>query len=292
MHQRVIAMDRVVVDGMLRVDMLRALGAKPKPFEPGERLFWDDPHISGEMLKAHLDPTTDAASRRPETIDRIVDWIVDHLGLMPGDSILDLGCGPGLYCQRFHDHGLRVTGIDYSHRSLDYARRSAAESGRNITYTYQDYLTLDLKAQFDAVVLIYGDFAVFSPDKRAELLRRVRGALKPGGRFVFDVFTPSFRPGEERSAWTAKPYGFWRPEPYLCLQNWFYYAEEELHCDQYIVIDEDFTVRVFRNWDQRYTPETMAPVLREQGFARVEFWDCLAGDPYREGVPCLGVVCS
>ena len=27
---------------------------KPIPFTPGEPLFWDDPHISAQMLKAHL----------------------------------------------------------------------------------------------------------------------------------------------------------------------------------------------------------------------------------------------
>ncbi|MCB1660659.1 MAG: hypothetical protein KDI39_20765, partial [Pseudomonadales bacterium] len=46
------------------------LQQKPAPFTPREPLFWNDPHISSQMLKAHLNPDIDAASRKPETIDR------------------------------------------------------------------------------------------------------------------------------------------------------------------------------------------------------------------------------
>jgi len=44
---------------------LIALQEKPNPFTSGEPLFWDDPHISRQMLAAHLDPDIDAASRCP-----------------------------------------------------------------------------------------------------------------------------------------------------------------------------------------------------------------------------------
>ena len=71
------------------------LQQKPAPFTPGEALFWNDPHISAQMLKAHLDPAIEAASRKPETIDRSVAWLIDTLALKPGDALLDLGCGPG-----------------------------------------------------------------------------------------------------------------------------------------------------------------------------------------------------
>lgn len=71
------------------------LTVKPRLFEPGEPLFWNDPHISKGMLKAHLDPTHDAASRRPEIIDNIVKHLLDSGVLTPEMKLLDLGCGPG-----------------------------------------------------------------------------------------------------------------------------------------------------------------------------------------------------
>ncbi len=103
-------------DGGLLIGKLRNLDKRPTLFEPGEPLFWDDPHISSEMLKAHLDPEIDAASRKPATIDLTCDWLVGHFRLRPGDRVLDLGCGPGLYTSRLAKRGLKVTGIDYSRR--------------------------------------------------------------------------------------------------------------------------------------------------------------------------------
>lgn len=107
--------------GQLNLVALVDLQMKPEPFTPGEPLFWNDPYISLQMLQAHLDTGSDLASRRPETIDAIIEWIVAKVGLEPGDSVLDLGCGPGLYTSRLAEHGMRVTGVDYSKRSIDYA---------------------------------------------------------------------------------------------------------------------------------------------------------------------------
>ncbi|HEY5730513.1 MAG TPA: class I SAM-dependent methyltransferase [Anaerolineales bacterium] len=88
------------------IKQLIELQQKPAPFTPGEALFWNDPYISMQMLKAHLDPNIDAASRKPEIIDRSVRWLMGTLGLKAGASILDLGCGPGLYASRFARAGL------------------------------------------------------------------------------------------------------------------------------------------------------------------------------------------
>jgi len=43
------------------ISQLLGLQQKPVPFTPGELLFWDEPHISTQMLDAHLNPDIDAA---------------------------------------------------------------------------------------------------------------------------------------------------------------------------------------------------------------------------------------
>lgn len=53
----------------MNLDLLKRLQEKPDLFTPGEALFWDDPHISEQLLAAHLSPEHDLASRRPETMN-------------------------------------------------------------------------------------------------------------------------------------------------------------------------------------------------------------------------------
>lgn len=275
----------------LNLSLLQELQGKPAPFTPGEPLFWDDPHISKGMLAAHLDPEVDRASRRPETIDRTVAWIAGTLGLQPGDAVLDLGCGPGLYATRLAQRGLSVTGVDASRRSIAYAKAQAAESGLEITYRYQNYLTLEDDACYEAALLIFGDFCPLNPDQRRKLLENVHRALKPGGHFVLDVSTPlhhqRFNAGQ---GWYAEQSGFWRPCPHLVLNQHFNYPEQRICLDQMIVIEEDGTLTVYRNWFQDYTPETLTAELAEAGFEVLGTWGDLTGEPYHDNSEWIGVM--
>lgn len=107
--------------------------SKPPLFESGEPLFWDDP-ISKNMLKAHLDHTHEGASRRNAEIEKTVRHLIVSGILKTGDRILDSGCGPGLYSSRLCLEGTRVTGIDLSRRSIDYASTRTEKEGLDIDY--------------------------------------------------------------------------------------------------------------------------------------------------------------
>ena len=277
--------------GNLDMDRLAALQAPPPAFAPGEPRFWTDPHIARQMLAAHLDPATDAASRRPETIERSVMWLISVLGLGPGNAVLDLGCGPGLYAQRLARRGLRVTGVDFSETSIAYAAQAAGVEGLDITYRCDDYLDLPDTGAYNAALLIYGDLCPLAPEQRARLLARVRRALRPGGRFVLDVTTPHLRQREGlKPGWYAAPAGgFWKPGPHLVLEQGFAYPHD-LYLDQYVVVEPGGQISVYRNWFQDYTPDTLRAELAEHGFAMDSVWGDLAGAPLAEGADWLGVI--
>lgn len=270
---------------------LRRMAVRPPLDAPHVDRFWDDPHISRGMLAAHLDPTTDAASRRPEAIDRTVDWLVAHLGLRPGQAILDMGCGPGLYCARLRRRGLRVTGMDFSRNSIEYARARALEEGLDIEYVHQDYLTLDRVGEFDAAIMIYLDFGVLAAADRDELLRRVHRALRPDGAFAFDVAGAGrpFGPDGEQS-WDISAGGFWKPGPHLTLTQAFRYPEAEAELEQVLVVEESGRASLYRIWEHRYSPATIGAALDAQGLRLESVWGDLTGAPYRDGSPVLGVV--
>lgn len=263
----------------------------PEPFTPGEELFWNDPHISSQMLAAHLNPEIDAASRRTDTINQTVNWLIKTLALEAGASVLDLGCGPGLYTSRLAQAGMKVTGVDYSHRSIEFASNYAAQNGLSISYRFQNYLNLDLDEQFDAVLLIYGDFCPLNPDQRATLLRNISRVLKPSGKFVLDVSTRVCRKKHgNKNGWTVCESGFWKPTPHLLLEEGFDYPEQNIWLDQSIIVEADGKVSIYRNWFQDYSPATIREELEQNGFLLEGLWGDLTGQPYTPESEWIGLV--
>lgn len=270
--------------------LLQHLQQKPASFEPGEPLFWNDPHISTQMLAAHLNPNIEAASRQPETIAASVAWITETLDLQQGDAVLDLGCGPGLYAARLAQRGLTVTGVDYSEGSIAYARQYAEDHNLAVDYRCQDYLSLADEASYDAALLIYGDYCTFDPDQRSRLLENVHRALKTGGHFVLDVTT---RPHREKygaqNRWTISQGGFWRPGRHLVLEQGFDYPDAKIYLDQSIVIEPDGKLTVYRNWFQDYDREMITSELAEGGFEVVQVYSDLTGNPFSTDSEWIGV---
>lgn len=287
-HQK----QNLIINGQtVNLEQLKQWLVKPEPFTPGEPLFWDDPHISAQMLAFHLDPTNDTASRRPETIERSVTWIVKTLGLRPGAQLLDLGCGPGLYATCFAQRGLNVTGIDYSRNSIDYAIRSAREHGLDIRYRYENYLDLADRQLYDAALLIYGDFCPLAPAQRRQLLENVKRALQPGGYFVFDVTTRTLRKRpESTNDWYIQEGGFWKPGWHLVLEQGFDYPEQAIYLSQEIVVESNGQLSVYRHWFQDYSCETITRELEAEGFVVRSVWSDLWGTEYTEDTEWIGVV--
>jgi SAM-dependent methyltransferase len=273
----------------LTPDALARALARPEPFASHDAPFWDDPWIARGMLAAHLDPATDAASRRPAIIDRTVDHLVAAIPLRAGDTLLDLGCGPGLYAERFAARGIGVTGIDLSAGSIAHAGASARARGLAIDYRVADYTAADLGGPFDAAVLIYLDVGVLSDAPRDRLLDAVRAALRPGGAFAFDVHAPARRRPTDGGieVWRSEG-GFWRPGPHLVVETTYRYGAD-LDLAQHAVIEAD-RVTTYRVWDRAYTLADLRKLLRRHGLVVEHAWEDLAGTPRRRSSPTLGVM--
>ncbi|MBN1119500.1 MAG: class I SAM-dependent methyltransferase [Anaerolineae bacterium] len=281
----------LLTGGKLDIKLLRDLAQQPDPFTPGDSLFWVDPYVSQQVLEAHLDPDTDAASRPPHIIEKSVGWLTRFLKLQPGEQVLDLGCGPGLYATELALKGFEVTGIDISRTAIKHARQEAHNKDLSITYLCQDFLELAFRSQFNVVMQIYGEICTLSPRDRDNLLSGVYRALKTGGHFVFDVSTPEkHRPDAGQKDWYASDGGFWRPGPHVVLVQHIAYPDDNIFLDQYHVIEPDGTTAIYRNWFNDYTPETITPILEEAGFTVESIWSDLQGTPYRANSEWLGVV--
>jgi SAM-dependent methyltransferase len=227
------------------------------------------------MLRCHLDPDQDWASRRPALIKATVDWILSRPAIAArqgGLDILDLGCGPGLYAAAMARAGHRVTGIDLSVRSLDWARRCTAEAGLGIAFRCGNYLELEDDAAYDLVMMIYCDFGALTLAEQESLLVRMRRALRPGGLLVFDVWGPDFAlKASNRKDWSWQEGGFWSPRPHLLLEEYRHFPELGVAVRRSAVLDAaTSTLRVFHLRDWYFTPESIARKVAGAGFVVVE----------------------
>ncbi|MFH0993061.1 MAG: class I SAM-dependent methyltransferase, partial [bacterium] len=223
---------------------------------------------------------TEAATRNPAFVSRSVAWTTRLVGDPHGKTLLDLGCGPGIYTELFTDHGFSVTGIDFSPRSVDYARKSAVDQGKSIEYRCQNYLDLDREGEFDVITMIYCDFGVLGPMARGLLLKKIRRALKPGGFFLFDVWSrvwgETFREGTEA---TYENGGFWKAEPYLCITRHCRYDPAPTFLDQYVIITKA-NADCYNIWETAFNPAALGEELRVAGFSCIDFYDDVAGTDY------------
>lgn len=258
------------------------LTAKPNLYAPSTNKFWDNEHISKGMLEAHLDPNWDAATRKPEFLDKSVNWISRIAPPPQHRLLLDLGCGPGLYAERFSRAGYSVTGLDFSKRSIAYAKEQTLLNQSNIEYDYRDYLTLDYEDQFDVVTLIYCDYPVFSVTDRQILLKKIYRALKPNGKFIFDVFTPRMRKDECRSWFSSDGGDFFSEKRHIVLDSVYQYDDDD-HTElrQSIVITED-RVDCYNIWDHFFTKDALISEVLPAGFKAFEIFGNIAGEEFSE----------
>ena len=257
------------------IDDLFRLLKKPELWRRNSEPFWDDDHISKSMLEAHLNPEWDAASRKRSFIDDSVQWLSS---LIPaGSKILDIGCGPGLYTKRLSDMGYRVTGMDYSRRSIAYAK----SQDHKTEYICQNYLNLDYSETFDAITLIYCDYAALIPDERKILLDKVYKALKPGGLFIFDINTSKYFANlSEKTSWSLnEDGGFWSSKPHIWLEATYLYDNNTISVDQYIVITSD-TVKEYLIWFTEYSIEKLRDEASPFGFRIKGVYDDVCGSSY------------
>ncbi|KAB3531553.1 class I SAM-dependent methyltransferase [Alkaliphilus serpentinus] len=263
---------------------------KPDLYAPSTTKFWDDEHISKGMLESHLDPET-GASRSYEFMDLSVEWIGKIAPANVYNQFLDLGCGPGLYAERFVKKGYSITGIDYSKRSVAYATEKAVERGDAIKYIYQNYLDIDYENEFDVIILIYCDYGVLNPSQRSLLLKKVYKALKKGGKFILDVFSPKFFDSKKESNiwYMEEGGGFWRPDTYLCLESHFIY-DKNTRLDQHVLVDINGDVEVIRVFEHCFSKEDLKKEMKDAGFGSIEFFSDVAGKPFDEESKTICIV--
>ena len=159
------------------------------------------------MLSFTMADNQFTSSSAPHTYDELFvprllqPWgevLVKELKLRPGESVLDVACGPGTLsriCAAQVGLAGRVVGVDLSPHMLAVAReKTGVPIAARITYKEASADALPVEtASFDAVVCQQG--LQFFPDRIAAL-REMKRALRPVGRLAVAVWGPIEKCGQ------------------------------------------------------------------------------------------------
>ncbi len=262
--------------------MLETITSRPAPFEfyTAEEL-WANEHTSEKMLQNHLNPDIDVSSRKSAFIDDSVRWIGSHFNIGRESRIIDFGCGPGLYSTRLARLGAQVTGIDFSKRSIEYARGVAMQEGLSINYVNQNYLTYDTDDTFDLIIMIMCDYCALSPVQRSTLLAKFHKMLKKNGAILLDVYSMGmFEKRNDAFFYEVnKLDNFWAKEDHYSFVNTFKYKEPNVVLDKYTVIT-DSKIKTVYNWLQYFSPQELKQEFERCGLSIVEQYANVAGKEF------------
>ncbi len=261
----------------------------PAPWEEGDNIPWDDPDFSRRMLREHLSQEHDHASRRFAKIDQHVAWI--HNEVLGGQRtrILDLGCGPGFYSSRLARLGHECVGIDFSPASIAYAREQAEKEKLRCTYIQDDIRAADYGSEFGLVMLLYGEFNIFSPLDARAIVRKASQALTYNGVFLIEphTFTAVQKIGQQGRSWYSSKGGLFSDKPHLCLREHFWDEETMTATVRYFVIDAATRQgTTHAQTYQAYTAQDYEAVLSQRGLEEIQFYPSLTGgkDPSQNGL--------
>ncbi|MDP9036564.1 MAG: methyltransferase domain-containing protein [Myxococcota bacterium] len=148
------------------------------------RLWWE------ELFNDDYLRTTERMT--DEQIAREVDFIEDSLSVERGGAVLDLACGTGRHGIELARRGYQVVAFDLSLAMLARAGDEAQERETKLNFVQGDMREMTFDEQFDGVYCWNTSFGYFEEDKNAQVIDRVRRALKGGGLLLLDVVNRDF----------------------------------------------------------------------------------------------------
>jgi SAM-dependent methyltransferase len=125
--------------------------------------------------------------------------------------VLELGVGTARIAVPIAAAGVRVVGVDLSEGMLEVARERAALGGVELDLRQGDMREPPVEGTFPLVICPFRSLLhMETDDDRRRALRVVAGLLAPGGRFVFDVFTPGPDDiADTHARWLEREPGIW-----------------------------------------------------------------------------------
>ena len=131
------------------------------------------------------------AGRYETTADRlapVAQVVLERASPLPGERVLDLGCGTGNAALLAARAGATVTGVDPAPRLLQVARGRAEAEGLDVDFRPGEAAAIPLSdGSVDVIVSVFA--VIFAADPKAAAAEMSR-VLSPGGRIVLSAWLP------------------------------------------------------------------------------------------------------
>jgi SAM-dependent methyltransferase len=186
--------------------------------------------------------------------------------------VLELGVGTGRIAVPVAAAGIGVVGVDTSAGMLEVARERAELAAVEVDLRQGDMRDPPVEGEFPLVAIPFRSLLhMETEDDRRAAFRAVTKHLAPGGRFVFDVFTPSRDDiVDTHGRWLQREPGIWERA------DW----DSEAHVLTLSVRGNGGKTTMELAWLQ---PERWRELLEEAGFNVVASYGWFDRRPYTGG---------
>ena len=190
-----------------------------------------------DTYEDHMKETVECFAEYYKDISRPIKETKENI------AILDLGCGTGLELEGIFEKApnSKITGIDMSEEMMSKLKEKYKNKLENISLIKDSYLTLPFEKENYEYVISCMTMHHFVKGEKLELYKKIKQALKPGGKYVEGDYVVS---KEEEIECLDR---------YYDLMNSLNEEEKELYH-----IDIPFTI------------ETQKELLKEAGFINIE----------------------
>jgi len=189
-------------------------------------------------------------------------------------TILDLSCGDGAFAILLARQGFKVTGVNTSSWSLEYARSRAREEGLSIGFLLQDLRNLSSDFRFDLATCWFDSLnTLLDEEELYKVFCNVQDVVQPGGVFLFEMNT----------IYGLAVHWQWNP-CYVHQESEEYF---ELHRPTYDYERNIATLRVTRFRRQGEFWQRVEEMVQERGYALEELRQVFRESGWEE-LACFG----
>ena len=193
--------------------------------------------------------------------------------LAAGGPVLEFAIGTGRVAVPLAERGLAVAGIDSSPAMVAQLRRKVDEA--TIPVVLGDMATATVPGSFALVLLVFNGLSnLLTQAEQVACFRNAARHLRPGGRFVIELWVPELRklpPGQTATVWQVEP-------DYIGLD--VYDVLQQQVVSHHFRFDEGSAARLFRSPHRYVWPAELDLMAGFAGFALESRHADWTGEPF------------